>query len=200
MNGSIQIRRFKIRDFVEVTFLFLHGFERLLVADATSGQRRWQTHACLLVLADDVARRWSRRTVGLSDRDAAHVVFGLLGSNLSQNDLQVRRLRDVQEILWVLAPVLVLSRSNHAATTGGLLLPLAFQQCFGGLRKRNQVNVLGGKYSQEEMLAVLLVDRANVHHAWHYDVVAGLLLVDVSQRDRFGNLALCKPILVFTRV
>lgn len=104
------------------------------------------------------------------------------------------RLGDIQEVLWVSAPELVLFTLlvNSLSSACGWT-PLALELLLYGVWKLHQVNWVRGEHSQEEWpLLLRLVLR--VVCVWYYHVVARLLIVLWSQPASLGDFTIAESL------
>ena len=162
----------------------------------------WNTGKLLLVASlrltvDDLSRWWLDWAVRLCNRNSDWVTSDLLTTLLFEDDLQMSRSGDVQEVLRVPAPELVLTTLLvDPRATGSIfrsLLPGSEELLLDGVRHLNDVDWVTREHPEEERTLHVsrLLGQVSV---WNDHVVHILLLVSRVQRAGMSNLTLAEPL------
>ena len=107
------------------------------------------TTACLACY--DLSCWWSSWTEGFCNNNSDWHTFYSSACLLFQNDLEMRWPGDVQEILWVPAPILIfLTLLVNSSSASCCLAPFVLELLFNCVWHLNQLNLFGSKYSEEE--------------------------------------------------
>ena len=142
----------------------------------------------------DLSGRRSRWAESLGHDETNWDTSDSLTSLLLQNDLQVSWFSDIQEVLGVSAPELVLfSLFIHTSTTAGCWTPLALELLLNGVWELNQLDWVRGENTEEEW-SLLLGLVLGVVSVWYYHVMAGLLIVLRAQPASLGDLTIAEPL------
>lgn len=97
--------------------------------------------SAVLTLTNNLRCRRLRRRVGFCNGQTDRVTIHTSTSLLSQDDLQVGRFRDVEEVLRVAAPELIFSTVIiHTLRTCGILVPLRLERLLNGAWKFDQID------------------------------------------------------------
>jgi hypothetical protein len=170
----LQLRQFKFRDVVRALLLLeIHLVQGLRVGLSVDHHAGGHSHS-LLALADD-SRLWGDGgRVRLGHRESNWVLH-TTGTLLLEDDLDVSRLGDVEEVLGVSAPNVVTE-----LTTGRVAGPFVLESCLHCHWQLDKLDGVGREASEEErslLLALIELGVALDFGVWHNNVMNIFLIV-----------------------